>query len=91
MIYNILKRFGSVMVVLGILFGIFILVSGQPIETVIIVVVSALSGGLFFIGFGSLIESVHKIQVHLTGEQEESSQKRAINTKPHEKTLGVKD
>ncbi|MDR0270999.1 hypothetical protein [Paenibacillus sp.] len=89
MIYNLLKRFGSILVVLGILFGVIYAASDQPLITAIIIAVSFMAGGFFFIGFGSLLESVNKIQTHLTGE---STPKETFDkAKPIKKIPGVKD
>lgn len=89
MIYNLLKRFGSILGLLGVLFGVMSVASDQPLLTAIIIAITFIAGGLFFIGFGALLESVNKIQIHLTGES--IPKETAGTAKPIKKIPGVKD
>ncbi|MEK5165970.1 hypothetical protein NYE69_26990 [Paenibacillus sp. FSL R5-0527] len=68
--HNTLKHFGTLALIVGIAAGVLVGAFNQSIVETLIIGVPALVIGLFFMGFGALLESVHKIQVHLTGEDE---------------------
>ncbi len=68
--HNTLKHFGTLALIVGIAAGVLVGAFNQSIVETLIIGVPALVIGLFFMGFGALLESVHKIQVHLTGEEE---------------------
>lgn len=68
--HNTLKNFGSLIIIVGVAAGVILGAFNQPIVEMLIIIVTALVIGFFFMGFGALLESLHKIQVHLTGEEE---------------------
>lgn len=68
MVYDVLKYFGIIVILLGAIGAVITGVSSYSLITVASTLIGACAIGLFFIGFGALLQSVHKIQLSLTGE-----------------------
>lgn len=83
MIYNLTKQFGIVLALFGFVGGVVNGGINHSLFEAIAIIVPSLIIGVFFIGFGALIESVHKIQAHLTGESIQPEAEKKKITKPH--------
>lgn len=64
-----LKQFGTAILAIGIFGGIVVGAGIHSIEIIIVSIITSLIIGIFFIGFGELLEHVYKIRVHLVGEE----------------------
>ncbi|MRN52557.1 hypothetical protein [Paenibacillus monticola] len=89
MINDILKYFGSCVIALGLIFCIPIGMDGGTIFSVLSLAIGALSIGLFFIGFGALLQSTHRIEMKIAGSKPHVPSKYFIP--PSEKPSNVKD
>ncbi|MCC3381062.1 hypothetical protein ACFQ5D_23225 [Paenibacillus farraposensis] len=85
MLYEFFRYFGGAAALFGSLGG-FFLWRQEDVLGVIVIVLSIVAG-LFFIGFGALLESVHKIQMHITGEKTSEP----VAQQPKISMPGVKD
>ncbi|AET60270.1 hypothetical protein HPL003_17630 [Paenibacillus terrae HPL-003] len=69
MLYDFFKYFGGAAALFGSLGGFVLWQNEDEIVLGVAIIIFSIVAGLFFIGFGALLESVHKIQLHVTGEK----------------------
>ncbi|MNW44384.1 hypothetical protein D3C74_216180 [compost metagenome] len=86
--HNAIKQFGMLILMAGGVSGVIFGAINQSIIEILIIVVPSLIAGLFFMGFGELLEHVHKLKVHFVGEEKETIM---INEDSKVKDPNVKD
>lgn len=69
--HNIIKNIGFAIIIIGVLSGLISWGSTEDLMNAVFIIVPAFISGVFFIGFGELLESVNKIKMHLLGEKEQ--------------------
>lgn len=69
MLHDIFKYFGSIIIALGVISGIAVGANDYPILTSVIIVLGSIALGLFFIGFGAMLQSLYRIELKIAGER----------------------
>lgn len=88
--HNTNKNIGSVIGFFGVIGGIIYGFNVESLVAALFVAIPSLITSVFFIGFAELLESVRKIQVHLTGE-DDSTPLRLVNNKTKISDRNIKE